>query len=237
MAAERFSASKAAQHMACPGSANLELSIPGWVPPVRDDTKGRKATGQDIHSILEHAGSLSPKDMEKTAEAMLYVAKLRRTRRFKILTEATATAEWLPSKPKTTVDVVLYTKDELHILDYKAGMILVDAVGNVQGLFYAACFAHLAPKATEVHVHIVQPWADNTEEWVVTPDELAKFMAEAVETDEKILAGDTTLTPTDNCKFCPAFPHSRGDKGSPMCPAAMQLLYPQPFNEDEILAL
>jgi hypothetical protein len=44
--------------------------------------------------------------------------------------------------------------------------------------------------------------------------------------------------PSDHCKFCPAYPHSRAaEKGSPPCPVTLQLLYPKVVNEDEILAL
>ena len=52
-----------------------------------------------------------------------------------------------------------------------------------------------------------------------------------------MLAGDTTLVPNDHCTFCPANPHSRGDKGSPLCPPMMQKLYPFDVDEDAILAL
>lgn len=224
--------------MTCPGSADLEKSIPGWQAPVVDRDAGRKGQGTFMHGLLEQAATLTPRDMEHLAEAMLYVAQLRRTRRFKILTEQEQVAEWLPSKPTTTPDVVLYTADELHIIDYKAGKILVEAVGNVQGLFLAMSHAHLAPKAKEVHFHLVQPWADNVEEWIITIPELLKFRDEAIDIDNRILAGDTTLVPSDNCKFCPAYPHARGDKGSPLCPAAMRVLYPMPGpDEDAILDL
>ena len=236
---ERFSASRAAQLMTCPGSANLELSIPGWVPPVVEEGKGRKGEGTRIHAILESAGQLTPRDMEHLAEAMMYVAQLRRTRRFKILLEEVIVAEWLPSKPKTTVDVVLYTRDELHIIDYKAGKIPVEAEENIQSLFYARCFAHLAPKAPGAWIHIVQPWApEGISKWFASADRLLEFTEAAIETDEKILAGDTTLNPNDKCTFCPANPHSRSDKGRPFCPAMMTFLgYGNTVDEDAILAL
>jgi hypothetical protein len=35
--------------------------------------------------------------------------------------------------------------------------------------------------------------------------------------------------------FCPAYPHSRSEKGKPLCPATMALLYPPIIDEDEIL--
>lgn len=234
----RFSASYAAQFMACPGSANLELSIPGWVPPVRDETAGRKSEGTFMHDLLAQSASLKAKDMLHLAEAMAYVATLRRKRRFRMLVEETMVAEWLPSKPQTTVDVILHTRDELHVIDYKTGTIPVDAVDNAQALFYAATAAHLAPKAKFVTLHIVQPWAKTgSTVWEVTVQELNQFMTDAIATDLKITAGDTTLTPSDHCTFCPANPHSRGDKGSPLCPAMMQKHYPLAFDEDDILNL
>ena len=233
----RFSASAAKQLMACPGSANLELAIPGWVPPVRDETTGRKGIGTMIHKLLEQAALLSARDMEALAVAMQFVAQLRRTRRFKVLVEETVTAEWLQTKPKTTPDLVLYTQDEMHIIDYKAGKIPVDAYENSQLLFLAPTLAHLAPKATEVHMHIVQPWADLTtgiSTWVASATRIAQFMADAIKAEERILAKDLTLSPGDHCTFCPANPHSRGDKGRPLCPVQMQLLYPAQVDEQEI---
>lgn len=236
---ERFSASRAAQLMACPGSANLDLSIPGWNPPVVDEEKGRKGEGHIIHEILEQAGGLTPRDMMHTAQAMLYVAELRRRRRFKILLEEPIVAEWLPSKPKTTVDVCLYVQNEIHILDYKSGKIEVDATENVQQLFYARSFAHLAPKATGVWIHIVQPWAaSGNSVWFASVDRLAEFERDAIAADLAILAGDTTLNPSDDCKFCPANPHSRSDKGRPLCPAMMsELGYGLTVDEAAILDL
>ena len=236
--AYKFSASRAAQLMTCPGSADLEKSIPGWVAPVVDESAGRKGQGSFMHGLLEQSATLTPRDMEHLAEAMMYVAQLRRTRRFKILTEQVQVAEWLPSKPQTTPDVVLYTTDELHIIDYKAGKILVETTDNVQGLFLAMTHAHLSPKAKGVTFHIVQPWAGNIDSWFIDIPTLLKFRDEAIDIDNRILAGDTTLVPSDNCKFCPAYPHSRGDKGSPLCPAAMRVLYPMPGpDEDAILDL
>ena len=236
---KRFSASSAAQLMACPGSANLELSIPGFVEPERDEDAGRKAVGRDMHQVLEKAAKFKPKDMAGLAAAMLYVAELRQTRRFKILTEETVVADWLPSKPNTTADVVLYVQDELHIVDYKTGKIAVDAVENEQLMFYAMCYQHLAPRATGVTLHIVQPFSsEGNSVWFVSAARLAQFANDAIKTDEKILALDTTLGPSDHCTFCPANPHSRGDKGRPFCPVMMNLLYPKvDLDEDEILNL
>lgn len=235
---KRFSASNAAMMMSCPASANLELAIPNWTPPVVDENAGAKGHGTKLHKIFEEVHALPTRDIRAIAEMFSYVADLRATRRFKVMTEAKITATWLPSQPSTTADLVLYTQDEIHVLDPKTGRIPVEAANNKQLMFYAVCFAPLAPKAKGVTLHILQPWADTgCHSWFADTNTLKQFMDEAIATDQKILAGDTTFGPSDDCKFCPAYPHSRSDKGKPLCPATMKLLYPPIVHEDEILAL
>ena len=171
-------------------------------------------------------------------EALDFVAKLRRTRRFNVLAEEPAVAEWLVSKPTTTVDLVLYVQDEIHIIDWKTGAIQVDAYENEQMMFYARTHAHLAPKAKGVWLHIVQPWAKGgNSSWFCDANRLAKFTVDALAAEQKIANGDLTLRPSDNCTFCPANPHSRGDKGTKMCPSLMLMLYPMTVDEDAILNL
>ena len=178
------------------------------------------------------------RDVEKMVEALDFVAKLRRTRRFNVLAEEPAIAEWLVSKPTTTVDLVLHLQDEIHIIDWKTGVIQVDAYENAQMMFYGRTHAHLAPRAKGVWLHIVQPWAKGgNSSWFCDTNRLAKFTVDALAAEQKIANGDLSLHPSDNCTFCPANPHSRGDKGTRMCPAMMQMLYPMEVDEDEILNL
>lgn len=249
---KRFSASSAAMLMSCHASGNLELAIPNWQPPVRNEDHGMKATGRSYHAIVDELMSMTTvtpkkvrksnaKDLAKFAELLLYVSSVWSRRRFTTrLNEHKMTATWLASQPTTTADIIFATSDELHILDPKMGTIPVHAVDNDQLLFYAACAVAegLAPKATEVHLHIVQPWADNYDEWVVSAQELKDWMDRAIATDAAIAAGSTTFGVSDHCTFCPANPHSRGDKAGPFCPEMLQLLYPsQSIDEDAILAL
>lgn len=234
----KFSASRAEQLMACPGSANLELSIPGWVPPVVDENAGAKGKGKELHAYLEKTSELSARDLRALAEALSYMADLRSQRRFHILTEDTQECFWLKTKPKTTVDVVLWTADQLEIVDYKTGVIQVEAYENPQGMFYALNYLALAPKAKEVTIHIVQPWAKGgSSKWTVTRDRLMLFMKDAQRAEQEILNNSTRLSPGDHCKFCPADPHSRSDKGKPLCPVRMKMLYPDRVDESAILAL
>lgn len=243
---KRFSASSAGQMMACPASANLDLAIPNWVEPVRDEAMGAKATGSSVHKMVEDLMNLeyvtptrttkfSARDLMHVAQMLTYISELWSTRRFTVLNEATVKATWLVSQPNTTADIVFYTQDEIHVIDMKWGKVEVDVVDNEQLLFYAVCYAPLAPKAKGVTVHILQPRAGNLNSWFIDTPRLKKFMDEAIATEVMIAAGDVTFGPSHHCTFCPANPHSRGDKGKPLCPAMMDLLYPRYIDEDEIL--
>ena len=233
---EKFSASRAARHMQCHASANLDLAIPNWTPPVEDPNKDNAANrGTHFHEVFAEAMSFSAKDLQKFSEATTYIAELRKRRRFNVLIEQQMYADWLPTKPGTTADLVLYVSDEIHIVDLKTGKIPVLAYDNQQLLFYAATYGHLAPKAKGVHLHIVQPWADVMEHWFADVSVIAQFMNDAAATEAAIQAGSTQFSPGDGCQFCTANPQGRGLKGKPYCPAMMELLYPRLIDEDEIL--
>jgi hypothetical protein len=221
--------------MACHASAHLELAIPNWSPPVVDHMAGAKGKGTMMHEMLEPIWDLSVSDMKHVVNVINYVANIKGKRRFNSLVEEKVVADWLPSKPTTTVDLVFYVADEMHIIDFKWGRIPVEVVGNKQLLYYARSYAHLAPKAKGVTVHIVQPYAGVFEDWFVDNTELLAFEKAAVATDVAISKGSVTFGPSDACTFCPANPHSRSDKGKPLCPAMMQVLYPPIIDVDEIL--
>lgn len=233
---ERISASNAARQLMCPASANLDIAIPNWQPPVIDPTAGAKGKGTNLHKIFEEVHALPAKDIKAISDLFAYVAELRSTRRFKVLTEAKIQATWLTTQPHTTADLVLYTADEIHILDPKTGKIPVEVVNNKQLLFYAACFAPLAPRAKGVTLHILQPWASTgCQSWFASSAVIQQFMLDMQEAERKILAHDTTFNPSDSCTFCPANPHGRSDKGRPLCPAMMNLLYPPFIDLNEML--
>lgn len=236
---ERFSASVADRHMACHASANLPLAIPNWVEPVEDRTANTAANrGTNMHEFFAKIMELPARDVAMMAKAITYIAELRATRRFNVLIEQSIKATWLQSQPDTTVDLVLYTQDEIHVIDLKTGKILVPVVDNTQLKYYAVSFAHLAPRAKGVTLHIVQPWADNMDSWFASTTVLSDFMLEAQRAERAIQAGSVTFGPTDHgCQFCPANPHARGLKGKPLCPVMMKILYPPIVDEDEILGL
>ena len=223
--------------MACHASAHLELAIPNWTPPDVDPMAGAKGKGTTMHQLLEPLWTLGATDMKYVAQVVAHVALIRERRRFNVLVEEKVVAEWLPSKPTTTADLVFYVQDEIHVIDFKWGKIPVEVVDNEQLMYYARSYAWLAPKAKGVTVHIIQPYADNFDEWFVDSNRLAQFTTDAIAADTAIQAGDITFGPSDHCTFCPAYPHSRGDKGKPLCPVTMAMLYPPIMDEDEILGL
>jgi hypothetical protein len=235
---ERFSASVADKHMACHASANLEAAIPGLQLPIEDRTVENAANkGTMMHKFMEDISVLTPAELLGLAKAIEYIATLRKKRRFKMEVELKGSGWWLSQNPGTTADVVLYVKDELHVVDYKFGKIKVEVDDNGQLLFYGLAFSPLAPKAKGVWVHIVQPFADNIESVYFTAAELEKFRVDSANADRAIQAGSVTFGPTDKgCTFCPANPHSRGQKASKPCPAMMAMLYPPKYDEDALLA-
>lgn len=234
---ERMSASKVGRQMACHASANLDIAIPNWTPPVEDRTKDNAANrGTHMHEVFAKVMDLPRADMARLVEAMNYIVDLRATRQFKVLVEQSMKATWLHGDPLTTPDLVLYTQDEIHMIDLKTGKIPVDVVDNDQLKFGAVTVAHLAPRAKGVTCHILQPWANGCDSWFATTDVLKQFMREAIAADIAIRKKSTTFTPGDHCQFCPAYPHARGLKGKPFCPVTMKMLYPPILDEDEILS-
>lgn len=235
-----ITASKASQLTSCHASAHLDLAIPGWTPPDPQAPKVAADRGTNMHDLLEKSGDFTPKEQAGIARAMAYVAELRQKRRFTQLREETVEATWLKHKPKTTADVVLYTKDQLEIVDYKMGKIPVEVVDNSQLKYYAVTYGFLAPKAKGVTVHIVQPFADNIVSWWVSATELKTFAQECIDAEAAIDAGSVKFMPGSHCTFCPANPMMRGSKdakGYPFCPAVLQMMHPDPTDLDEIAAM
>ena len=298
--------------MQCHGSAHLELAIPGYVEPVRDEMAGAKGVGTRMHDsfkeftlweytelielselVLEYSGldwrkrrkyladitapeaalwlnmampyvpqdrknlyikwlvdldlveQLPPKMLAYVVDAIEYYATLTRGRSItsktrQIHAEKSLTCGWLESRPLTTPDVVIVTDDTLDVLDWKTGTIPVDPRDNDQLMFYLASALNAYVQESEwpkytLRVHIVQP--GNQDFVRVSYQELMDWMQEAAAADAAILQKDLMLKPGSHCTFCPANPHSRGDKAAPWCPPMYSMLYPDTTNDDEILDL
>lgn len=110
----KFSASAAGRMMACPGSANLDLAIPGWTPPVEDPTKFKaKGVGDLVHTILEPLAHWGPELLVFTELQVLMFSKLGFVKRRELCDDITEMILWLnpfwptgvPDSVKSTVAV------------------------------------------------------------------------------------------------------------------------------------
>lgn len=222
--------------MACHASANLPLAIPNYLPPLVDSTAAAQS-GTDVHEIFEKVWELTASEMRAFLRTVEYVEALCSTRRFKKLIEKEMTATWLVGQPTTKADLVLFTQDEMHVIDTKWGKIKVPVFNNAQLKFYAATYGHLAPKAKGVTVHILQPRCDNMDSVFLDTNEIAAFIDEAQKTEAAIAGGSVAFGPSDYCTFCPANPHGRGAKAQTFCPTMLGMLYPDRTDEDAILSM
>lgn len=299
--------------MQCPGSANLELAIPGFEEPWRDDAAGAKGVGTRIHTAFAALGVNGPSYLAGVAELVAAYADLHWRKRRDLLDvanehelitwvenklaffgtanghtfaqwlialdrkerlppstlryiaetvrhliqllhelgpaprkviEKTIECTWLPSSPRTTPDLLVMNNGKLAVVDYKTGRIPVSPVDNYQLMFYAWSFLwhwfdgnvtldRNVPD--EIILIIWQP--GNFESHTITLEELKEWARLARRTDLQIERKVLTLNPGTACTFCPANPHSRGDKNQPYCPAIMPMLYPDKTNEEDILCL
>ena len=104
--------------------------------------------------------------------------------------------------------------DRAIVLDWKFGDgVVVDAVENEQGMFYAAAAmrttdtAWVFEGATEIEIIIVQPPV--MRRWVTTPERIKQFERDLV---RAVKESETATTPVagDHCRWCAA---------KPVCPA------------------
>lgn len=227
---KKVTASSAKMFMACHAAADLPAALPGFKDGVRVEGNAAQK-GNDWHEVLAEIVTLPRPKMRGFIEALQYVSDLRSRGVYKMLIEETVECDWLKPGVKTTADVVLYKSNEIHVIDWKMGVVPVDHDDNSQGKFYAVSYSSYAPRAKGVFFHIVQPfakgWDSNDCVAYYDTDELLAFKADAIAAQQAIDAGSTLMQVGDHCMFCPAYPHSRGTKGDTMCPSAMAVLYPE----------
>jgi hypothetical protein len=169
-----------------------------------------------------HEHPTPPRIIVHLAESLRYVKAITdQYEEWDILVEEKREAKWLVTAPKTTVDVVISTPTELHVLDLKMGDVPVDVVMNEQLMYYAQTFREYTHR--RIVLHIMQ--RNNMVSWEPPTQVLDQWVIRMVNSERKILNGDLSLTPGSHCTFCPANPHTRGDKGNLSCPAMLQHLY------------
>ena len=168
-----------------------------------------------------HEHSTPPRLIVFLAEALRKVNSIMESmEEWDILIETKRTATWLITEPSTTVDLILYNDEVIYIIDLKMGDIPVSPIYNEQLMYYAMTF-----RRPNQRMHLVILQRNNIEEWSLPTSVLLAWVEKMQDSERAILDGDLTLKAGDHCKFCPANPHTRGDKGNKACPAMMSLLY------------
>ena len=178
--------------------------------------------GNDTDTLV--AKSVPPRRILFLAEALEYVHDLMQSMdedTLELVSEATRTVDWLTTRPRTTVDLIVKDKERIHVIDLKMGDIEVSPINNEQLMYYAVTFGAL--DYDRVFLHIIQ--RNHTDWWEPPKKVLQTWMKTVQESEAAILAQDLTLSPGEHCKFCPANPHGRGDYGNKSCPAMLSLLY------------
>jgi hypothetical protein len=124
--------------MSCPGSANLELAIPGYVEPVRDDAAGAKGVGTVLHAFMDaHFTPTTPPVLRIYARVLNEFAGMYVTKRHELCDDVNKRALWVDDLTPD-LDVQAYIVDwlpELKPYPPKTLRFLADAADYMADLF------------------------------------------------------------------------------------------------------
>jgi hypothetical protein len=105
--------------MSCPGSANLELAIKGYVEPVRDDAAGAKGVGTVLHAFMDtHFTNTEPSVLLEYRAVIRAFAGLYITKRHEICDDDKVRLVWID--------------DQLGAVDYEVYSALVDMLPQLK---------------------------------------------------------------------------------------------------------
>lgn len=212
----------------------------------------RNSTPSPLRNILLQAMGKIPKDqpprmLRYISEAAEYAADIISARAYSSklekFVEVSMDTKWLAKPGKTTVDFALWdaASRRLDVVDWKTGSVIVDALDNKQLMFYAISVLHeifgsvdAATDVATIVLHVVQPKSSTSAAYNL--ESILRMKEEFLQTERKILSGNLTLRPGDDCTFCPANPQARGERGYPSCPARLEMLYPTFIDIEEVLA-
>jgi hypothetical protein len=99
--------------MTCPGSANLELAIPGYVEPDRDDAAGAKGVGTVLHAFMDtHFTQTDSSVLRIYALVLTEFASLYITQRHELCDNLNTRLLWVEVQT-LDLDVQVYVTDWL----------------------------------------------------------------------------------------------------------------------------
>lgn len=216
-------ASAAERWMACPGSNVILQQLD--LPPSEESDYAKEGTGahaaaahclqnnvetweivgQDFEGVVVDADMMYSLDMYL---ATLADVRKDHSRIIKELVEYHISGDFHPLF-FGTVDNAIIGEEIIDVTDLKYGAgIAVDAERNPQLMYYAVGILEKFMGPTRVRLRIVQPRAFHADGpvrvWETTTEELLTWKAEKLIPAMRRAELDTTLTPGDHCRFCPA---------------------------------
>lgn len=217
-------ASAAERWMNCPGS-NVILTVLDLPPSEETDfaKEGTAAHAAAAHCLRQGLdaweiqgqtfdGYVVDAEMRDAIQMYLdYLAELRAEKGkglIKELVEHRVSGDFHPLF-FGTVDDGQVGEEVLDIIDFKYGAgIAIDAVENVQMKYYAVGVLEKFMAPVRVRLHIVQPRAWHVDgpirSWETTSSEILEWKKTKLIPAMARAELDTTLTPGDWCRFCPA---------------------------------
>jgi hypothetical protein len=179
--------------MSCPGSANLELAIKGYVEPVRDDAAGAKGVGTTLHAFMDtHFTQTEPSVLREYAVALERFAGTYVTRRRELCDDVTQRVVWLDDlfQDLDILDAVNEWLPELLPYPPKMLRFLAAAAG-----YMADLLERTAPRATIYgEQSVVATWLPSTPP--TTPD--VAIVGETLLEIVDYKTGAIKVEPTDN---------------------------------------
>ena len=211
--------SAATRWMSCPGSVEYTLEMP-------DYGSSYAAEGTHAHTLGEICLSENvdaydvdgfPDDMrDHINNYAIYVRGIADGERIYV-EQSLDLNDYIPGA-FGTADALVIKGTDLHVIDLKYGMGVVEAENNPQLMIYGlgAVNKLLAKKIEikEVVLHIFQPRAGGSRTWSISVDDLLVYGGKVARAAELCLEDDAPLNPSEKaCQWC---------KGKATCPALYQ---------------
>lgn len=200
MAHALLSASSAHRWLKCPPSARIAAEFPD-----RESEAAREGTAAHESAEAFFKQWKIPEDPHVKAYVEYMQELIRQYHPCKYQIELRVDYSHIAPRGFGTADCVIYTKDMLHIVDFKYGKgVRVDAGENSQMILYAlgACRT-LGIQPSEIRFTIYQPRMDNISTWSLDGEELQHYADKIRPQAGKAWEGKGELEAGDHCTFCP----------------------------------
>ena len=210
------------RRLLCPGSLTAEKDLPETISKYAEEGKMLHERVVQCMNFDNWSRGLTDAQKEAVSDAVIYFTNLKLDKEIiKEIHEKTFDLSFIYAEMKGTTDSVIITADDnghydLHVIDYKFGKgVAVNAYQNYQLLLYylgvisdSKIFSILENKKYNVHLHIVQPFLNNSV-WSLDKNDESIFTNLQMYRDIALKCYEPDALRIVNekaCKFCKAKP-------------------------------